>query len=101
MSAARRCRGQGAKIPDQASERVVSRAITALRALARLRQRAASEGKFPPKSLVSFPASPYILECLVHPGRLRGYVVSDNGLQKLAFFLLLALILYVSITGGA
>jgi len=26
--------------------------------------------------------------------------VSDTGLQKLAFFLLLALILYVSITGG-
>jgi len=27
--------------------------------------------------------------------------VSDTGLQKLAFFLLVALILYVSITGGA
>jgi len=26
--------------------------------------------------------------------------VSDTGLQKLAFFLLVALILYVSITGG-
>jgi len=28
-------------------------------------------------------------------------MVSDTGLQKLAFFLLVALILYVSITGGA
>jgi len=27
--------------------------------------------------------------------------VSDTGLQKLAFFLLLALIFYVAITGGA
>jgi len=26
--------------------------------------------------------------------------VTDTGLQKLAFFLLLALILYVSVTGG-
>jgi hypothetical protein len=30
-----------------------------------------------------------------------GVLLSDTGLQKLAFFLLLALIFYVSITGGA
>ena len=32
---------------------------------------------------------------------LGGSDLSDTGLQKLAFFLLVALILYVSITGGA
>jgi hypothetical protein len=31
----------------------------------------------------------------------RGPNVSENGLQKTAFFMLLALILYVSIMGGA
>ncbi len=34
-------------------------------------------------------------------GAVKGGVMSDTGLQKLAFVLLLALILYVSITGGA
>lgn len=31
----------------------------------------------------------------------KGAALSDTGLQKLAFFLLVALILYVSVTGGA
>lgn len=31
----------------------------------------------------------------------KGFRLSENGLQKTAFFVLVALILYVSITGGA
>jgi hypothetical protein len=33
--------------------------------------------------------------------RVKGAALSDTGLQKLAFFLLVALILYVAVTGGA
>jgi hypothetical protein len=42
---------------------------------------------------------PYILKC--RAVRHKGFVVSGTGLQKLSFFLLVALILYVAITGGA
>lgn len=49
--------------------------------------------------LASPPHRPYIWVNSDCPG--PGGVVSDTGLQKLAFFLLLALILYVSVTGGA
>ncbi len=31
----------------------------------------------------------------------KGEIVTNTGLQKLAFFMLLALILYVTITGGS
>lgn len=33
-------------------------------------------------------------------GRAKGQQMSETGLQKLAFFLLVALMLYVSVTGG-
>ncbi|MDH3263494.1 MAG: hypothetical protein OEM24_05810 [Paracoccaceae bacterium] len=34
-------------------------------------------------------------------GAIRGGIMTGTGLQKLAFFVLIALILYVAVTGGA
>ncbi|WP_085525523.1 hypothetical protein [Maritimibacter sp. HL-12] len=64
-----------------------------------LRSARGSQDKiFPRKILVRLPCTPYIWSG--RTVRRKGCVVSDTGLQKLAFFLLVALILYVSITGG-
>lgn len=51
--------------------------------------------------LARAPSRAYIFRRTGNFPSRRSYRLSQTGLQKLAFFLLVALILYVSVTGGA